>query len=388
MSVLKRHLDIFLVFALALVCWFGWLDLYAESYINDSLVTAGSSFGVAKLFNATVSVLSTITLNMPIVGSIQIGELLDPLNDLVEDFSSVMKYVISSLLIQKFLVEILQTLQFKIVLIVTAILFVLTKWVAKPSHSFFYKCFLLSVLCKFSVAGVAVATSIIDATFLESKIVNENNTLEAFPVAPEQLDTVLDLSSDLRLEIKNNLQQVEEQRQQSLLELNRLALEKETLQNELQVLKEKQSVQSTNTSAFTRIFSEKTEEQKTLDRLRQAKMQQMNLVLDEIAQFKSNLQEAEERISTLESQLSEGVSAFTLLKDGFKQVASNAKEKIFGYVNSLNQSMDHFLNLIALFVLKTILIPLLFSYLLYKAFIRIWLLPVSRNLSRADPAVR
>jgi len=188
MNFVKSNSDILTVMFLILICWFGFIDQYAEEYINDSIATSLVSFGIAKAFNATVSVLSTITLQAPFIGSIQIGELLDPLNDLVEDFSTIMKYSISSLLIQKFIVEILQTIHFKIFLTLAGLAFIATKYIFRESRILSYKVFVFALTCKFSIALVAIATSFVSSTFLNETIEKENNTLNSFPIASSHLN--------------------------------------------------------------------------------------------------------------------------------------------------------------------------------------------------------
>ena len=50
------------------------------------------------------------------VASFGLGEALDPLNDLVEQYSTLMKYAIASLLVQKLLLTITSNIVFKLLL--------------------------------------------------------------------------------------------------------------------------------------------------------------------------------------------------------------------------------------------------------------------------------
>lgn len=371
-NLFDKNKDIVLVLALILFAWIGFIDRYAEAYINSSLVSAGASFGIAKLFNATVSVLSTITLNVPVIGSIQIGELLDPLNDLVEDFSSVMKYAISSLLIQKFLVEILQTIHFKIFLTLSGVAFLFTKYAFTNLRLITYKTFLFAVICKFSIAAVAVASSWVDSAFIDDVVQRENATLEAFPTSPDQLDEAIDLTSEIKEQMSVELQtsqtkyQLLEQQQQSLM------LDEDDKQKQVDDINLKLAALNKGRSSFSTIFEADTEEQKTLKAQRAALLSQLERIQDDLEESEENLEDINENIADLQERLNGDISTLEAIKNGFNQITMAAKKKVTDFVSSLNQSMDHFLNLIALFVLKTVIIPLVFLVIMYKVFVKLW----------------
>ncbi|MCF8070437.1 MAG: hypothetical protein K9L30_17795 [Desulfobacterales bacterium] len=85
------------------------LDIASEEYIESSLVRAGAAFASARVTNAIISVIQGSSLDVTPAGlgiSIAIFEALDPLNDLIESFSWVMLVSVSSLGIQRILIEI------------------------------------------------------------------------------------------------------------------------------------------------------------------------------------------------------------------------------------------------------------------------------------------
>ncbi len=81
------------------------LDNYADDYTNSSSKVAALTYAAARGINALVSVMqsSTVEAGVIVSGSITIGELLDPLNDMIERFSTVMTWVLASLAAQKVL---------------------------------------------------------------------------------------------------------------------------------------------------------------------------------------------------------------------------------------------------------------------------------------------
>ncbi|AEF55503.1 hypothetical protein [Marinomonas posidonica] len=368
---LTRWRTFLLVSVVVALAWVGVIDSYAEDYINASLVTSSVSFGLARLFNATVSVLSTVTLNVPIVGSIQIGEMLDPLNDLVEDFSTIMKYAISSLLIQKFLVEIFQTLYFNVFISVSGGLYLLCYYLSLSGLVVIYRVFLFACLCKFSIALVALASSWVDSAFVESRIAQNNLALEAFPVSPDQLDQSLDLTAELQAQAALDLQQEKQKHDALLVQLSLLRDALAELNEEKAMLSEQKAKLTGEEGAFNSLFN-RSDALKAI----QTELDQLN---DEIriqrislADLSDQERESADEMASLTERMNGEMSTFESLTSGFSRVTMAAKSKILGYVDSLNASMDRFLNLMALFLLKTLVMPLLFLWGVYKAFVKVW----------------
>lgn len=83
--------------------WLFSMERYSDALVNDSLKEAVIVFGVAKGLNAAVSIAQGTEITAIPGFVIAIGEALDPLNDLIEQFSWVMLASITSLGIQKIL---------------------------------------------------------------------------------------------------------------------------------------------------------------------------------------------------------------------------------------------------------------------------------------------
>ena len=69
------------------LAWAGGLDRLSQDYVSASLVDAGIIYGTARGINALVSALQGTELDMWLV-TFSIGELLDPVNDVIERFSA------------------------------------------------------------------------------------------------------------------------------------------------------------------------------------------------------------------------------------------------------------------------------------------------------------
>lgn len=103
--------------------WFSPFDHTSAKIVDDSLKEAVIVFGVAKALNAAISIAQGTEFTAIPGLVIAIGEALDPLNDLIEQFSWVMLASITSLGIQKILSNIIVGDIYSIVLVCSILLF-------------------------------------------------------------------------------------------------------------------------------------------------------------------------------------------------------------------------------------------------------------------------
>ena len=148
------------------ISWMGFIDSQSAAYIDSALKQALVTYGVARGVNAVVSVLQTIHLF-----GLGVGEVLDPINDLVERFSSVMELAIGSLFIQKILLEIASSLFFKFALTVSGGLLILALYVRTGINTLMIsRVFISLVFIRFSIATVVMLNGIVSSAFVTDKI--------------------------------------------------------------------------------------------------------------------------------------------------------------------------------------------------------------------------
>jgi hypothetical protein len=97
-------------------------------YIDKSLNKAAIAFASARGINAIISMLKSSTVNLTPAGvgaSISIGEILDPVDDIIETLSNVILLSIISLGIQRFLIEIVPFISINILLNISLILLII-----------------------------------------------------------------------------------------------------------------------------------------------------------------------------------------------------------------------------------------------------------------------
>ncbi len=104
----RRMLGILILALLLALVWFRPLDTVAEQYTESGLKRAFATFAVARGMNAAISVLQSASINFQIGAgaSFQLGAVLDPLDDLVEQFSALMLAATLSFATQRLLIEV------------------------------------------------------------------------------------------------------------------------------------------------------------------------------------------------------------------------------------------------------------------------------------------
>lgn len=109
MQVDRRRMFGAIILALLLaVVWIRPLDTAAQQYTESGLKRAFATFAAARAMNATISVLQSASVNFQIGAgaSVQLGAVLEPLDDLVEQFSTIMLAATLSFATQRLLIEV------------------------------------------------------------------------------------------------------------------------------------------------------------------------------------------------------------------------------------------------------------------------------------------
>ncbi|WP_369919556.1 hypothetical protein AB8E32_12075 [Marinomonas polaris] len=365
--------------------WWGFLDTKASDYVSSSLVQALSAFGLAKLFNATVSVLQSIQISV-FVSSITIGELLDPFNDMVEDFSGVMKVAVSSLIFQSILLKIIATVYFKAFVTLSGLLFGYLYWVKSRFIEVAYKVFVTAVGAKFLLVLVVLLSALVDASFLNEEKTQTMDKIQVHSDEMNEVTTGLGVAADLKqsLDIDKQTLQIKLDDLQSELSNHGARLVDLTAQNES--LNHQIAARKEILSTLDILFNN----DETLADLRT----QQSLLMNERQRTEQNIKTSTNKINALQQSIDD-LGNFTIEDQGFfasiKQSTfglSHFKDKISEYVETLNGLVNDFLTLLALFAFNTVLIPVLFLYLGAKGFKLVWQMKPSDLIERAKQGVK
>lgn len=120
-----RRLLVILGLAAALgLAWTPWADRLADEYTSQWLAGAATGFAVARSLNAVISMLkdSEVHAGVGVSGTLAVGEVMDPLHDMVERFSEVAFTAVVALTLQKLLITVAGHTAVNVLLTVAAVL--------------------------------------------------------------------------------------------------------------------------------------------------------------------------------------------------------------------------------------------------------------------------
>jgi len=174
------------------------IDNTAQAYYDKTFKHALYTYGIVRGMNAVISVIqeSEIALTPAGMGiNLAVGEILDPLNDLIERFSWICLAAATSLGIQKMLLTITAWLGFSVLLSAAMLVMAVSLWISKFREIALghlgLKLIVVALLLRYGLPFSAWATSRIDVLFFEetrqeastllaeanSSIQNDNNDL-------------------------------------------------------------------------------------------------------------------------------------------------------------------------------------------------------------------
>ena len=160
-------------------------DTYGEQYTKEGLTRSTAAFVIAKGLNGAISVVQGTEVAMEPAGIGLIltpGQILDPVNDLVERFSWVMLICTTSIGIQTILLAIFSSSSFSVLVAVLLLLTVLFIWNYKgPSinlKNILYRMTAFIIILRFFIPLMAITSDGLYKTFLEEKYIISKDHLE------------------------------------------------------------------------------------------------------------------------------------------------------------------------------------------------------------------
>ncbi len=181
----------------------GKFDKAAEEYLDESLKRALYTFAVARGVNGVISVVQNTAVSVSPAGvgvSLAAGEILDPVNDLVERFSWVMLVSSTSLGIQKIMSSLGKWIGFDILLAFSMVVLCIGVWLPRirsfDLRVFGIKLALVAFAVRFFVPVAGFAGNKVYDLFLKSEYDRASQNLGAMSeklreseiVAGEKLD--------------------------------------------------------------------------------------------------------------------------------------------------------------------------------------------------------
>lgn len=159
------------------------LDSVAQSYFKDSITKAGVSYGVCRLINGTVSVIQESSVQLEPAGigmSLAVGQIVDPINDMVERLSDILVLSIASLGVQEIVYQISIVLAPPL-LSGFLLLLCLSLWLGNEKFPGFTKkvlnLLLIVSIARFCLPLSSAANEFLHINFFEDRIVEANASL-------------------------------------------------------------------------------------------------------------------------------------------------------------------------------------------------------------------
>lgn len=374
-SRLKATLTIPLVIICIAFSWVGTIDKSADKYIDDAIVSATIAYGSARALNATISVAQSAEIGINIGGgaSIHPFEILDPVNDMVEDYATVMKFSISSLLIQKILVGIQGNSIFKWLvlgcgsILIIGLIFFNGKFLTLP-----FKCFVFVSLIRFMFVIAIFLSSWIDASYLHKQTSEKVKLINQAAQEVELINTINGETDEISPEMLKKIGQEirkEQTKKSSLIE--KIQVQKEVFSRVSQNVQEAKEKLKRSGSIFERWNPLNKDESINNAEDSLAKAEQIYSNEDQtLENLNIQLTDTKEELSKLKEALSGKSSFISKVKNIYN--SATASLNLQQIEQSLKDSIDTMLYLIAIFVLKTILMPLTFLYFTICIFKEIW----------------
>ncbi|MEM7765337.1 MAG: hypothetical protein AAF290_14825 [Pseudomonadota bacterium] len=173
----------------------GLADKISERYAADALERAFVTWAVARGLNGVISVAqgTEIALEPGGVGvNLTVGQVLDPVNDLIERFSSVMLIAASAIGLQNILLTITGSFGVSVFLGATALFALLVLWIPRYSmrprlRAFALRLFLISFVLRFALPVLVIGSNVVFDQFLQPE---QEQATEALRVATADIESL------------------------------------------------------------------------------------------------------------------------------------------------------------------------------------------------------
>ena len=348
MGQLEKFTQPILIMALLIVSWWGAVDNLAAYVNGESIKDAAIIYGVARSINGVISLIQSAEIGA-IVGSVRPGELLDPMNDLIERFSSVMAWSLSSLVLQKVLLSVFSSYSFKVIFTVCCALMFILKWLPLSAHfvARAWSLFLIVASLRFSIAIVCALTAAVDQGFIQK-------------IEQASLQTVQTFNSEISFGI-NDVAAIDEDTKQE--------------QAALQIKLDEINKTVTLTNADIATLSEQLDtlpKRSLLDVVKRKKKNETTQAIeDQITTKERELDRLQVQLTSIEKKL----ECIVIKQSGGSCEGNLSKlknmfsaEKLSEISQKINQTIDDLITVLVSLVLTTIIIPLTFLYLSYRLF--------------------
>jgi hypothetical protein len=178
-------------------------DEIGRSYVDEAFDRALIAFALARATNAVISVIQDSEIDISPAGvgvTIAVGEVLDPLNDMIERFSLVMLASLVALGVQKFLLNVVPWFSLNFILVPSLILFLIAivreQFWNIPIQSLARRLLILAIILRFSIPAVAILNEQVYRLFLDQQYVEAVEGLQQGKQTLSEFSPLLERATD------------------------------------------------------------------------------------------------------------------------------------------------------------------------------------------------
>jgi signal transduction histidine kinase len=359
-----RYFWLIALLGLPALGWYGILDDFSSNDINASISNAGLIYGTARGINALVSLLQGTELNIPLL-TFSIGEVLDPVNDLIERFSQVILLALGSLALQKILLAVVSHTMFNILLSAVAVCTGVSLFLDRPRIlSALLKAFLMIAFFRFSLSLVVLANSWVDTTFLDEADQQRHLAMEVFQGKLRKIETF----SKGGTESETPRADIEKRKIELADDLRQKGGDLEKLDARIKVTSADYARSSKKAGVLCQIAGLPNTCPENVIRVKNTLQDletQRAAIVKEVTSIEEAIETLQDKLDCIEKQSrGEVCSIWEHLPSAPNPAA--VRQKLNEVNDSLSDFAENCINLLASLLLKTVAIPLLFIYLLLK----------------------
>ena len=168
-DIAKKFLVLAVLILIAVAAWVPKLDAPAMEQVDAGMKRAFVTFAAARALNAAISLAqgTEFTMGVGAQVTLSVGEILDPVNDLVEAFSNFMLLATVAFGIQKALLMMGQYEYVKVLLIGIMTVWGVVYLSGKKPPRLLHNLFILMLMARFGIPVVTVGSDFVFKQFLE-----------------------------------------------------------------------------------------------------------------------------------------------------------------------------------------------------------------------------
>lgn len=158
--------------------WWPTVDAWAQAYLQETLTGNTALFALVRTLNGLISVVQSAEIGVGVAG-IGIGELFDPVNDLIERFSGWMLVTLTALGVQQVLLIMLSSTVCKILLTFLGLLTLVGLWRPVWGQSLWWRWAAVGLVARFFLVLQIGLVWLFDVLYFNATGAEALSTLEA-----------------------------------------------------------------------------------------------------------------------------------------------------------------------------------------------------------------